>query len=260
MERTFPDKIKDMLFVWSEYNMLAAKYGAINLAHGTPTVPTPKFAVDNLIKATTEGHNQYTAVLGAPILREAIGKEYQSRFNRELDINTEIVITCGASAALQATIQSLCGEGDELLTFTPFYPNYGSITHLGGAIMKTLPLETRKSGDLLEYYYDWEKFEEALNPKTKVVLLTNPHNPTGKCLSEDDIKTISEILDRKAPQAWVISDDVYDFLTFDDRKCTTFAAYENNWERTVTLFSAGKLMNATGWKIGWLIGPANMAK
>lgn len=87
------------------------------------------------------------------------------------------------------------------------------------------------------------------------MLITNPHNPTGKCLTQSDIEKISEILDRKAPHAWVISDDVYDFLTFDGRSHIPFASYGNNWERTVTLYSAGKLMNCTGWKIGWVVGP-----
>ena len=126
-----------------------------------------------------------------------------------------MVISCGASAVLDSAISGLAGEGDEVVTFSPFYPNYGSLTRKSGAQFKTVDIP---KGDDNRYHYDFELFKNALTPKTQAVMLTNPHNPTGKVLTSEDIKTISEILDKYAPQAWVITDDVYNNLTFDGLK------------------------------------------
>jgi aspartate/methionine/tyrosine aminotransferase len=255
--RSLPHKLKDMLHIWSEFNMLSVKYNALNIAHGTPTLDAPDFLKENLKKATSEGHNQYTMLYGHPILREAIAKHYSPKVGHEIDMNSEIVVTNGASGSLGAALLNLAGPGDEVVTFTPYYPNYASMIHLSGAKMITTPITSRDVGDnKIAYDYDFDAFEASLNPKTQVVLLTNPHNPTGKCLTHEEIVKISEILDRKAPQAWVISDDVYDSLIFDNKEYQSFSAYGDNWDRTLTIYSAGKLMNCTGWKVGWTIGPS----
>ena len=135
------------------------------------------------------------------------------------------------------------------------------MVQLSKADYKAIPLKANPSedGSELVFEYDWDAFEDALGPKTKVVLLTNPHNPTGKCLREHEIIRITEALEKKAPQAYVISDDVYDFLSFDtDYK--VFANYGDNWKKTLTIYSGGKLMNCTGWKIGWTIGPSELTR
>ena len=245
--------------------MLSLKYNAINLAHGTPGLSPPQFLIDSMLEAVTEGHNQYTAVLGHPDLREAIAKYYSPRFkpaiNRDLNPHTEVLVTVGASSALNNAIQNMVGPGDELLTFEPFYPNYRSMTQLSGANFKTIPFKTVKTPgkNELQYEYDWDRFEENLGPNTKLVVLTNPHNPTGKCLRQHEIENLSEMLNNKAPQAYVISDDVYDFLSFDG-DYQIFANYGDNWKKTITIYSGGKLMNCTGWKIGWIVGPPDITK
>ena len=257
--------MENMLHIWSEFNMLSLKYNAINLAHGTPGLNTPSFLVEEMIKAVRDGHNQYTAVLGHPELRDAIVKYYSPRFkpaiNRDLNPNTEVLVTVGASSALNNAIVNLCDHGDDIVTFEPFYPNYKSMAQLSKANFKTIPFKTSQTEDkkALNFEYDWDAFEDALGPKTKIVLLTNPHNPTGKCLTEAEIEKVTELLEKKAPQAYVISDDVYDFLTFD-RDYKVFANYGDNWKKTLTIYSGGKLMNATGWKVGWMVGPAELTK
>ena len=245
--------------------MLALKYKAINLAHGTPGVSAPPFLIDNMVKVVKDGHNQYTNVLGHPELKEAISKFYSPRFkpaiNRDLNPHTEILISCGASSVINSTVLNIWDYGEEILTFEPFYPNYKSIAEFSRAKFRTIPFKTSKipGKNLLKFHYDWDAFEEALNPKTKLVMLTNPHNPTGKCLTEEEIIKITELLEKKAPQAFVLSDDVYDFLTFEsDYKI--FANYGDNWKKTITVYSGGKLMNATGWKVGWIIGPEQIVK
>lgn len=128
MYKNLPKKVDNMLHIWTEFNMLSLKYNAINLAHGTPGLPPPKFLIDNMLAAVSEGHNQYTNVLGHPELREGISKFYSPRFkpaiNRDLNPNTEVLVTVGASSALNNAILNMVAPGEELLTFEPFYPNY----------------------------------------------------------------------------------------------------------------------------------------
>ncbi|CAI2370385.1 unnamed protein product [Moneuplotes crassus] len=265
MYKNLPKKLDNMLHIWSEFNMLSLKYNALNLAHGTPGIDAPPFLIENMVKAVREGNNQYTAVQGHPELREALSKFYSPRFkpaiNRDLDPNTEILVTVGASSALNNAIVNLVDHGEEILTFEPFYPNYMSITKLGRGKFRTIPLKTSptEDGSALNFEYDWDTFEESLGPQTKVVLLTNPHNPTGKCLRKEEIERITELLEEKAPQAYVISDDVYDFLTYD-QDYEMFANVGDNWKKTITIYSGGKLMNCTGWKVGFLIAPPDLTR
>ena len=265
MYSKLPRKLGNMLHIKSEFNMLALKYKAINLAQGTPSIKTPQFLIDNMINAVKDGHNQYTNVLGHPDLRESISRHYSPKFkpaiNRDLNPNTEILVTCGASSAWSSAVLNLWDHGEEVLTFEPFYPNYKSIVELSGAKLRTIPLKTSKvpKKNQIMFEYDWDAFEHALNPKTKVVMLTNPHNPTGQWLREEEIIRMTEILEKKAPQAFVVSDDIYDYLTFkSDYKI--FANYGDNWKKTFTIYSGSKLMSVTGWKIGWIIAPEILTK
>jgi len=196
-------------------------------------------------------------MLGYPALREKLAKNFSPIFGRDLDMNKEILVTNGASAANFSIIQNLAGPGDEVLFFEPFFSMYTNQVEFSGASIATAPMRVNEKG---EWDFDWEIFESKINEKTKLVVITNPHNPTGKLFSAKDFGILTDILNRN-PQVSVLSDDVYWFLPFDSKEYINFAKFSaENWHRTVTVFSCGKMMNATGWKIGWMIGPEDLVK
>lgn len=139
--------------------------------------------------------------------------------------------------------------------FEPYFTLYVNNIEFSGAKIVTAPMFTQDN----EWQFDFEAFRQKLSAKTKLVILTNPHNPTGKMFTLEEIKKISTILD-EYPQITVLSDEVYFHLAFDQKQHLHFTSYGKNWERTITVFSAGKLLNSTGWKIGWAIGPAQLIK
>lgn len=155
-----------------------------------------------------------------------------------------------------AFINALCNKGDEVVTFCPMFPLYLDHIEMSGAKLNSVPLEYSNE----KWNFDPEKLKAALSkPETKVFVFNTPHNPTGKVFSVEEIQIISDILD-DCPHVCTLSDEVYDFLTFDGLTHTSFATVGNNWDRTVSIFSGGKLLNCTGWKVGWAIGPQNIIK
>lgn len=164
-------------------------------------------------------------------------------------------MTNGAIGAIHSIINNLCQEGDEVMMFEPYYSQYVNIVEFSGATPVTCPMNVNDKG---EWNFDFDHLEKSITENTKLLMITNPHNPSGKIFTEAEIAKLSAILD-KHPQVTVLADDVYYFLPFDGRKFHSFANYsESNWKKTISVFSAGKLMNATGWKVGWMIGPDDL--
>ena len=178
---------------------------------------------------------------------------YNGNGNRDLDPNSQILVTNGALGSLYSAVMNLVGPGDEVLMFEPYYTQYVNHIEFAGASIKTAPMHTNDQG---RWEFDWQAFEDAISDKTKLVLMTNPHNPSGKLWTQSEIAKMTSILD-KHPHINVLSDDVYYFLPYDGRKYESFANYsQSNFEKTISVYSAGKMLNCTGWKIGWSIGPA----
>ena len=167
------------------------------------------------------------------------------------------MVTNGAIGALYGAIMNLVGPGDEVLMFEPYYSQYINHIEFSGAQVKTSPMYTDDEG---VWNFDFKHFEKNITPATKLVLITNPHNPSGKLWTQLEIEKLTEILDRH-PHVRVISDDVYFFLPFDGRKYVSFANFSpSNFKKTISIFSSGKMMNCTGWKIGWMVGPKDLVK
>jgi len=166
-----------------------------------------------------------------------------------------VLVTNGAIGAIYAAVNNLVGPGDEVLMFEPFYSQYVNHVEFAGGKPITAPMSTDADG---KWSFDFDHLEKLINENTKLLMITNPHNPSGKIFTEAEIKRLSEMLD-KHPQVTVLADDVYFFLPFDGRKHISFANYsESNWKKTINIFSSGKMMNATGWKVGWAIGPKDL--
>lgn len=252
-------KTRNSIPIWTEFNQLATKYNGLNLCHGTPSLAPPEFLIDNMKATVSEGmNNHYTAFPGHPLLREQIAKHFSPMYkNRNLDPNQNVLVTNGAIGSIFAIIMNLVQQGDEVLMFEPFYTQYVNHVEFSGATPVTAPMFTNQDG---VWSFDFDHFEKLITEKTKLVMITNPHNPSGKMFTEAEIERLSKILD-KHPQVTVLSDDVYYYLPFDGRKHLSFANYsESNWNKTINVFSSGKMLNCTGWKIGWSIGPENLIK
>jgi kynurenine--oxoglutarate transaminase/cysteine-S-conjugate beta-lyase/glutamine--phenylpyruvate transaminase len=250
-------KIEDSMNVWQEFGQIQTKYKCVSLGEGAPHLSPPDFLADNLANAVKEGYNQYTSCYGHPEARKLIAEQYSKRFGRDINPVNEILLANGANGCLSVLMQALCAdENDEIILIEPFFPPYiGHIEFARGTI-RAVPLVVKEDNT---WHLDLDVLRSTLNEKTRAILLNTPHNPTGKVFSYDELKEISDILEEH-PHVYVVSDDVYDFLTFDDHKHHLFSTIGENWKKTVTIFSGGKILCCTGWKIGWCIGPADILR
>lgn len=224
---------------------LANQHNAINLGQGFPDFDGPDWIKDAAYRAMKEGKNQYAPMNGIYSLRSEIQKIHQRYYNLEWDINKEITITAGATEALLSAILALINPGDEVIVFEPFYDAYQSDIFLAGGIPKYITLKKP------DFDFDFDEFEEIISNKTKVIILNNPHNPTGKIFSKKELEFIAEISIKN--NLLVISDDVYEFLLFDDKKHIPIVSLPDMKERTVTISSTGKTFGMTGWKVGFAL-------
>ena len=247
-------KLRDNIAVWSEMKDLMVKYNCLSLGEGATNLNPPKFLIDDMIVAMNAGHNQYTRTFGVPVLVNKIAEVYGAKLGRTIEPMTEVLVTQGANGSLMSFINAYCNAGDEVVCFEPMFPMYLDHAEFAGGRVRSVPLKLEDG----VWRFDPAALRAALSPLTsKVFVFNSPNNPTGKVFSVDEIQQISDILD-ECPHVLTLSDEVYDFLTFDGLQHTCFASIGNNWTRTVSIFSGGKLFNATGWKIGWAIGPQKL--
>ncbi len=242
--------------IFAEMSALAEKTGALNLGQGFPDTDGPDEVRDAAIAAIAEGRNQYPPGPGIRDLRVAVA-EHQARFwNIEVDPDTEVLITAGATEALAAALIGLCETGDEVIVFDPTYDSYGAGIAMAGARIRPVVLRPT-TGDRAEpggsFRFDRDELANAFNPKTRLLLLNTPHNPTGKVFTEEELAFIAELCVQHDVLA--VTDEVYEHLVFDGvhRPLCTFPGMT---ERTLTVSSGGKTFSFTGWKIGWAAGPA----
>jgi len=253
-------KIPDKLSVWAEFLDLSLKNGALNMSFGKPTIQPPPYLLEALSElARNPDIHQYTSLWGHPELLEAVAEYYSPRFNRKLIPKENIIITPGAMTAhFDAIIGLGVNPDDEVLTFAPYFPQYYTQSMMAGNIFKQSKLKMNPNTNAWEI--DLENLMECITSKTKVIMLNSPHNPTGKNFTREELIKLSQIFKDKCPNAFIVNDCVYDSVLFGDQKHTEFATIDDNWRKTVTVYSAGKLLSCTGWKIGWLIGPEDLIK
>lgn len=233
--------------IFAEMSALAGRTGSINLGQGFPDEDGPAEVLDAARQAISDGVNQYPPGRGDPILLDAISRHQQRFYGLAVDPATEILVTAGATEALAATILALLEPGDEVVTFEPFYDAYGGLIALGGGIHRTVPLHSPS------FQPDESELRAAITDRTRLILINNPHNPTGTVFSAETLALIVDLAHRH--NALIVTDEVYEHLTFGvpHIPITTLPGAA---ERTITISSAGKTFNTTGWKIGWLSAPA----
>jgi N-succinyldiaminopimelate aminotransferase len=229
--------------IFGEMSTLAARTGAINLGQGFPDVDGPAEIIDAAIAAMRAGYNQYPPPLGIPELRVAISDHQKRFYDLSVDPDTEVLVTAGATEAIAATILALCDHGDEVVAFEPYYDSYGACIAMAGA--QRVPVTLRAP----DFALDVDRLRQAITPRTKLLLLNTPHNPTGKVFTRDELAVIAEVCIEN--DVLVMTDEVYEHLVFDGEH-VPMASLPGMRDRTITVSSAGKTFSFTGWKVGWL--------
>jgi N-succinyldiaminopimelate aminotransferase len=234
--------------IFAEMSELALSTGAINLGQGFPDTDGPREMLDAAIEAISSGRNQYPPGAGVPELRLAIAEHQRRFYGLSVDPDAEVLVTAGATEAIAAVILGLCEPGDEVVTFEPYYDSYAATIALAGGIRRTSALR------FPDFAVDEASLRAAFSSRTRLILLNTPHNPTGKVFSRGELDLICSLA--REHDAWVVTDEVYEHLVFDALVHLPVATLPGMAERTITISSAGKTFSATGWKVGWLHGPA----
>ena len=234
--------------IFSEMTALALEHDAINLGQGFPNWDGADFVKEAAARSLEEGGNdQYPPSHGIPALREAIAGRYGPGLGRSIDPATEVTVTCGCTEALAASFLGLVDPGDEVILIEPFYDAYPVFVSMTGSVPRYVTL--RPPGFLI----DLEELRSVFSPKTRAIVVNNPHNPTGRVFAHEELAAIASLCVEYDVIA--ITDEVYEEMVFDGEH-RRLATYEGMWERTLTLSSIGKTFSLTGWKVGWGIAPA----
>jgi len=236
--------------IFAEMSELAVTTGAINLGQGFPDTDGPSEVLEAAVQAIRGGVNQYPPGPGTLELRQAIADHQRRYYGIELDPVSEIVVTAGATEALAGALLGMLDVGDEAIVFEPMYDSYQACIALAGA--QAVPV-LLAPGDDGTYGFDPDELRSAVSPRTKLILLNTPHNPTGKVFTRDELVLIAEVA--REHDLIVVTDEVYEHLVFDDRAHIPISTLSGMSERTLTISSGGKTFHTTGWKIGWMSGP-----
>ncbi|WP_209623192.1 pyridoxal phosphate-dependent aminotransferase [Saccharothrix coeruleofusca] len=239
--------------IFAEMTALATRTGAVNLGQGFPDTDGPAGMLQAAKDAIDAGANQYPPGPGVPELRQAVA-EHRTRYGTHYDPDTEVLVTVGATEAIAATLLALVEPGDEVLLVEPYYDSYAACVAMAGATRRAVGLvEDPETGRL---GLDVAALRAAIGPRTRALLLNSPHNPTGTVLTRAELAEVARLCVEHDLVA--ITDEVYEHLVFDAHEHVPLATLPGMAERTVTISSAGKTFNCTGWKIGWVCGPAEL--
>ena len=238
--------------VFAEMSALAARVGAVNLGQGFPDEDGPPAMLKAAQQAIAEGVNQYPPGIGIAPLREAVAAQRKRHFGLDYDPDTEVLVTVGATEAIAAAVLGLVEPNSEVILIQPFYDSYSPVVAMAGAQRVIVPLVPHGRGFAL----DTDTLRRAVTPRTRALMVNSPHNPTGTVLSEGELATIAQVA--VDADLLVIADEVYEHLVFDAHRHLPLAGFDGMAERTVTISSAAKMFNCTGWKIGWACGPAEL--
>lgn len=224
---------------------LASQHNAINLGQGYPDYPMSEELMDKVYEVMKNGWNQYVPMQGYMPLREAIAEKVEFLYGTKISPGTQITITPGGTYAIYTALTTVLQPGDEVIVFEPAYDSYIPNVEINGAVPVLVDLK------FPEYKIDWEEVKQKITPKTKMIMLNSPHNPTGAVLREDDMRQLQAIV--KDSNIFILSDEVYEHLIFDNIPHQSILRYPGLLERSFVCFSFGKTYNCTGWKLGYCI-------
>ena len=238
--------------IFTVMSQLAVKHNAINLGQGFPDFPMSEALIDCVTEAMKAGGNQYAHTNGVPVLRERLAEKINSLYGTSINSETEITVTPGGTYAIFSAFSTIIQPGDEVIIFEPAYDSYiPNITFNGGVVVSialTYP----------NYSIPWDTLKAAITKKTKAILMNTPHNPTGMVMTKEDILQLQEIV--VTNNLYLISDEVYEHLIYDDKKHESVMKYPELFARSFVCFSLGKTYHCTGWKLGYCVAPENLMK
>ena len=238
--------------IFTVMSQLAAKHNAINLGQGFPDFPMSAELIECVNKAMQSGGNQYAHTNGVPLLRERLAEKIKYLYDVNINPETNITITPGGTYSIFCAFSTIIQPGDEVIIFEPAYDSYIPNIVFNGGIVVPIELE------FPDYTIPWDKVKAAITPKTKAILVNTPHNPTGRVFTKEDILILQEIV--LSNNLYLISDEVYEHLIYDNKQHETVMKYPDLFARTFVCFSFGKTYHCTGWKLGYCIAPENIMK
>ena len=245
MIRTKLPKVGTTIF--TVMSQLAAEHGAVNLGQGFPDFEVPQRLVDSLAAAMRQGHNQYAPMTGIPALRQAIADKTERVYGHRPDADAEITVTSGATEALFNAIHAVVRAGEEVVVLDPAYDSYEPAIELAGAIPVHVPLDPRS------FAVDWQRVRDAITPKTRMLIVNSPHNPSGAMFGADDIAALVDVL--RGTDIVLLSDEVYEHIVFDGARHESILRHPELRDRAFVVSSFGKTYHCTGWKLGYCIAP-----
>lgn len=234
--------------IFTTMSQLAAQVGAINLSQGFPDFDGPDALREAVGRHVMAGHNQYAPMTGLPALREQVAAKVARLYGRQAHPDSEITITPGATQAIFCAIQALVRPGDEVIVFDPSYDSYEPSVQLAGGHCVHLPLS------LPDFAIDWQRLEDALTPRTRLIILNSPHNPSGALLDRADLERLARLL-RTREDIHLLSDEVYEHLVYDGREHASLLRHDELYARAFVVSSFGKTYHVTGWKTGYVVAP-----
>lgn len=237
--------------IFARMSALAASTGAVNLGQGFPDTDGPDAVIDAAVAALRGGANQYAPGPGVPDLRRAVAEHQRRWYGLEVDPETEVAVTTGATEAIAAAVLGIVEAGDEVIVLEPYYDSYVAVLQMAGAVRRPVTLRAP------DFRLPVDELRAAVTPRTTAILLNTPHNPTGTVLTPDELAAVAQVA--RDHDLVVISDEVYEHLTFDVAH-VPIATLPGMRERTLTISSGGKTFSFTGWKVGWATGPEPLVR
>jgi len=237
--------------IFSVMSQLAVEHKAVNLGQGFPDFEPPEALRDAITRAMAEGRNQYAPGIGLPTLREQIALKTERMYGHRVDAASEVTVTSGATEALFAAIAAVVRAGDEVIVFDPAYDSYEPAIDLQGAKAVHIPLTVPSFG------IDWQRVRDAVTPRTRMILVNSPHNPSGAVLSAADLDELAAIV--RDTEIVVLSDEVYEHIVFDGGQHQSVLRHAELAARSIVVSSFGKTYHCTGWKLGYAVAPAALS-
>lgn len=238
--------------IFTVMSQLALEYNAVNLGQGFPDFPMSEELTELVTKAMRDGYNQYTHMNGFPLLRERLAAKAATLYGASIDPATQITVTPGGTYAIYTALTTVLRPGDEVIVFEPAYDSYIPNIEVNGAVAVRISLK------FPDYSIPWEEVRTRVTPKTRMIMINTPHNPTGMVLRENDIEQLRQIVDGTG--ILILSDEVYEHLIFDDIPHQSILRYPDLLERSFVCFSFGKTYHCTGWKLGYCVASAASMK